>query len=211
MKTEIIENMIQEIPGDIINLNNLPVGYIDLYRWLSTDNIEIDIGFGRGYFLVSRAKSVPSATLIGIEVKKKWLMKAYRRARREGIKNIVFVWLDAKLFIPKLKPDESVTRFFINFPDPWWKKRHQKRKLLTPGFATELYRLLRPGGEILLQTDVDYRAEEYLKLFEGMGLKNIAGEKRYFPENPFGIYSHREKKCNELGEPVFRLYFRKEG
>lgn len=204
--------MVHEIPEDIININNLPLGYINLYEWLNTTNIEIDIGFGRGYFLLSRASSMPNVAIIGIEIKKRWVMRAYRRAQRASLSNLKLVWLDAKLFIPKLKPDGSLQAVFINFPDPWWKKRHQKRKLITPWFAHEIYRLLKVGGTIFLQTDVEERAEEYLKLFLGLGLKNLANNgSNYMKENIFGISSHREKKCNELGESIFRLYFRKEG
>jgi len=111
----------RELSEDVLNLDNLPVGYIDLYEWLKNDSIEIDIGFGRGYFLIGRAKLVPDTTIIGIEIKKKWVRKVIRWAERENIKNIKFVWLDAKLLLPKLKPAQSIKRFFINFPDPWWR------------------------------------------------------------------------------------------
>src|SRR6185312_3275283 len=66
---------------------------------------------------------------------------------------------DARFALPRLGPDASVRRFFISFPDPWWKKRHAKRILVQGDFLGEVARLLEPGGELFVQTDVDERAD----------------------------------------------------
>ena len=90
---------------------------------------------------------------------------------------------------------------FVHFPDPWWKKRHAKRRVVSDLFVDTLGRLIRPGGELLVQTDVAARAEGYEAL--------LAAHPRFAPRrieaNPFGAESNREIRAREDGLPVYRI------
>jgi tRNA (guanine-N7-)-methyltransferase len=105
-----------------------------------------------------------------------------------------------------------VRRIFLNFPDPWWKKRHQKRKVLDPALVEEAARLLERGGELFLQTDVGERAVEYAALLAGDPRFVPAGDEPGSPtlgDNPYDARSPRERRAIADGLPVHRLRFRR--
>ena len=106
-----------------------PEGPIELTElWVERDGpIELEIGFGRGMFLLERARSAPQARLLGIEIKNKWAYLVSQRAA--GLPRVRVFAADAREFLPRLRPEHSVARVFMHFPDPWWKKRHAKRRL----------------------------------------------------------------------------------
>jgi tRNA (guanine-N7-)-methyltransferase len=174
---------------------------------------EIELGPGRGWFLVERAAAEPRAALVGLEIRRKWaaIVDARLAARGLGERARVFAE-DAKFALPRLGPDGSVRRFFISFPDPWWKKRHAKRILVQGDFLGEVARLLEPGGELFVQTDVDERAEgvEQLASFDPrfVPFGDVEGSPR-LAENPYGARSPRERRAITDGLPVNRMRWRR--
>lgn len=184
-----------------------PEGTIDLPSLWPADaqgDIELEIGFGRGMFLFERAQAAPSARLLGIEIKRKWAYLVQQRAIALGLSG-VRVWSgDAREILLRLSPSGSVARVFMHFPDPWWKKRHEKRRLRGPEMLDPLARLLRPGGELYLQTDVEERAEVFLQDLRAHPLLVVA-EPPYLPDNPYGARSNREKRAIQDGLPVYRI------
>jgi tRNA (guanine-N7-)-methyltransferase len=170
---------------------------------------EVELGPGRGWFLVERAEAEPRAALVGLEIRRKWaaIVDARLAARGYGARARVFAE-DARFALPRLGPDASVRRFFVHFPDPWWKKRHAKRLLVQGDFLGQVARLLEPGGELFVQTDVDERAAGYEEL--------VAEDPRFVPsgdqpgsprlaENPYIARSPRERRAIADGLPVNRL------
>ena len=93
----------------------------------------------------------------------------------------------------------------MNFPDPWWKKRHAKRRVLSDELLAELARLLRPGGELFVQTDVEDRAAEYVAALRAQGAFHLAGEGGFVSENPYRARSNREKRALADGLPIYRV------
>ena len=175
--------------------------------------IELEIGPGRGGFMLERAASAPSAGLVGLEVRRKWAAIVDARLHKHGLGARARVFAeDAKAALPRLAPDASVRRVFVHFPDPWWKKRHHKRLVMGDLLLDEIARLLEVGGEIFVQTDVEERADQYEALlgfdarFESAG--DVEGSARMI-ENPYGARSHRERRAIADGLPVHRLRFRK--
>ena len=102
-------------------------------------------------------------------------------------------------------PDGSVARVFVHFPDPWWKKRHAKRRVLGPSFLDTLARLLEPGGALYVQTDVEARALLYRDLIAAHADFALDGGRGWVEANPFGARSNREARADEDGLPVYRL------
>jgi tRNA (guanine-N7-)-methyltransferase len=174
---------------------------------------EIELGPGRGWFLVERAELEPRAALLGLEIRRKWAAIVDGRLASRGLATRARVFAeDARFALPRMGPDGSVRRFFISFPDPWWKKRHAKRLLVQGGFLDEVARLLEPGGELFVQTDVDERAE---------GVEQLASlDDRFIPhgdsegsprlaDNPYGARSPRERRAIADGLPVTRLRWKR--
>lgn len=174
---------------------------------------EIEIGSGRGGFLLERLAFVPELSMVGLEIKRKWATIVDGRLRKHGFgaRGRVFAE-DAREALDRLQPDASVDAFFVHFPDPWWKKRHQKRLVMSPGLLDAMARLLKPGGELYMQTDVEERAEAYEAqvgahpAFEPLG--DTPGSAR-MAENPYGARSPREHRAIADGIPVVRLRFRR--
>ena len=170
---------------------------------------EVELGPGRGWFLVERAEVEPRAALVGLEIRRKWaaIVDARLASRGLGARARVFAE-DARFALPRFQPDGSVRRFFVHFPDPWWKKRHAKRILVQGGFLDEIARLLKPDGELFVQTDVDERASGYEDLASLDPRFIPAGDAPGSPrlaENPYGARSPRERRAITDGLPVNRL------
>ncbi len=175
--------------------------------------IEIEIGPGRGGFMFERAAARPEALLLGFEIRLKWSALVDGRLGKAGLGARARVLNgDAKEALARLDPDASVDVFYLHFPDPWWKKRHAKRLVMSPVLLASIARLLKDGGELFVQTDVEDRAAEYEAqiaehpCFEPFG--DVDGSAR-LAENPYGARSPREHHAIADGLPVHRLRYRR--
>jgi tRNA (guanine-N7-)-methyltransferase len=167
--------------------------------------IELDIGFGRGLSLFERAAAAPESRIIGIEVKAKLAYRAEERLLRRGQRNVTVLWGDARELLKRAEPSGSVLRVALHFPDPWWKKRHDKRRVVRRTLLDELVRLMKPGGELFIQTDVEHRAEQYVAQLRATRGFTLASQSGYVSDNPFGARSNRERRAVEDGLPVWRV------
>jgi tRNA (guanine-N7-)-methyltransferase len=123
----------------------------DLY---GNDNpVEIEIGCGKGKFLIARAMENPEVNFLGIDVVWKWMKYGVERSRKRRLTNIRFIKTDARELARYAVPDESISIFHVYFPDPWPKRRHRKRRLITGEFLSLLHSRLTNGGLIELATD----------------------------------------------------------
>lgn len=114
---------------------------------------EIEIGCGKGKFLTARAEANPQIRFIAIERVGKWLNLGKARAAKRGLQNLLFLMNDACEIVRRDIPPASVQAFHIYFPDPWPKRRHQKRRLVTADLLLLLYHRLVPGGVVHMATD----------------------------------------------------------
>jgi tRNA (guanine-N7-)-methyltransferase len=190
-----------------------PTGPIDLPQlWLDagapTAELELEIGFGRGMFLLERAQCAPNSRVLGIEVKRKWAYLVDQRARRLGLTNVCVFGADARDVLARLRPPAALARVFMHFPDPWWKKRHEKRRLRGPGMFDPSARLLRSGGELFIQTDVEDRAEAFLTDLRAHAAFDVS-ETGYVEGNPYGACSNRERRAIADGVPIYRILARR--
>lgn len=183
-----------------------PDGTIDLDAAIPGEgDLEIDIGFGRGASLFSRAAAAPESRIVGIEIKAKWAYKVEKRRRALGLGNVLAWAADARDLLRRAGPDDSVQRVFVHFPDPWWKKRHAKRRVVAPELLDDLARLLVSGGQLFVQTDVLDRAELYAEVIDAHPLfERQVTPTGWLDGNPFGSVSNRESRAELDGLPVFR-------
>ncbi len=115
--------------------------------------VEIEIGSGKGTFLLARAPGREDLNFLGIEYARSYAVYTADRIRRRGLENVRMLAADAVPFIRECVPDESVWRVHIYFPDPWPKRRHHRRRSIQRPFVEQLTRVLRPGGQLLVVTD----------------------------------------------------------
>jgi tRNA (guanine-N7-)-methyltransferase len=118
----------------------------------------VDVGFGRGELLLSLARAVPEVAVLGIEYSGKRVLKMARRLAKTELDNVRLVHATAESAVAELAP-ASVLGFWVNFPDPWPKKRHHRRRLLQPDFVRALALRLVPGGFLEVATDHEEYAE----------------------------------------------------
>jgi len=144
LHTEITDTLLRENPRDFPAL-------CDIY---GNDNpVEIEIGCGKGKFLIARAMDNPGINFMGIDVVWKWMKYGVERSGKRGLTNIRFIKADAKEIVRYGVPEGGVSIFHVYFPDPWPKRRHRKRRLITGDFLSLLHSRLTGDGLIELATD----------------------------------------------------------
>lgn len=172
--------------------------------------IELELGCGRPSYILEKAQLHPETNFIGMEYKPNWVSRAQKKAEKLGLKNIYMMCANARDTVPWAIPDGSVDQITIQFPDPWFKRRHFKRRLLDQAFSHLLAQKMKNGGQIFLQTDVKNLFDLYLSLLEACPvLENMAGTGTPIGENPMTVRSHRETKCIAKILPVYRLLLKK--
>lgn len=171
--------------------------------------LEVEIGAGAGGFALGYAKAHPQTLLVAFEIRKKLAQSIESKARAAGLRNLIALHADAKAALPRLFSPGSLSRFHIQFPDPWWKKRHHERRLVDVETAILLYNLLEIGGEVKLRTDVEGRGREMCAVIEAVGFENAHGPGKLAPFDPEEIPSSRERGYLERGQPVYRYTFRR--
>lgn len=176
-----------------------------------TQPVELEIGPGRGWFTVERLEIDPRVRVLGVEVRRKWATIVDERLKKRGLgaRGRVFAD-DIRLVLPRFV-DRSLSVAYVHFPDPWWKKRHHKRLVLNQELLVELNRVLVPGGELLVQTDVFERADEYERVVAENGRFEPVEQTARVADHPYGARSPRERKAMEVGLPVVRLRYRNLG
>ncbi len=182
----------------------MPQGYLDHRRVakpLRLPRLTVEIGFGNGEFLASLARRHPERNFLGIELSGISIEKLLKRIRSEGLSNLFCVRLDAYWAFWLLLADESVENIYLNYPDPWFKKRHHKRRLTRPENLYLFARRLRTGGRIFLRTDDRPFLEYSLEMTQRVGAFEIHLEELH-PEKPLTKY---EAKWLAQGKTLYAL------
>jgi tRNA (guanine-N7-)-methyltransferase len=171
--------------------------------------LHLEIGAGHGGFALAFAAQNSTVNLVAIEMRKKFADSTRSRAVTRGLRNLVSLRADARVELPRLFAEESVSAIYLHFPDPWWKRRHEKRRLIEEGYSGLLLRRLVRGGLLDVRTDVRERAEEMAAILEAAGFLNEAGPGQFSDRLEGEIPSTREKRYLASGEPVYRLRLRR--
>ena len=154
--------------------------------------------------MASRSAEEPTRKFLAFEVRTKQCAELLERLTAAAQTNVAVIQTDARPVLRDFIGDGRLSDIHVNFPDPWWKKRHHKRRIFTPGFIDVAREKLETRGTIWLRTDVQAYADHVKALFSGID---------DFETEEFGPdelqWTHRERKCNLYGLPVYRLRFRK--
>jgi tRNA (guanine-N7-)-methyltransferase len=136
---------------------------VDFARVFGRDGpVHIEVGAGKGTFLLNQAKTHSDINFLGVEWARKYYRYAVDRIGRWGLTNVRIIRTEAASFIADFVPDDSVECFHIYFPDPWPKKRHHKRRFMSPANLEQLRRRLKTGGQLRIATD----HAEYFEVIE---------------------------------------------
>ncbi len=176
-----------------------------------TRPLEIEVGSGKGLFLRTAAAANPDVDFLGIEIVHKYARFAAAGLAKAGLSNARVVSGDAMRIFAELVPDASLAAVHVYFPDPWWKKRHHKRRVMNESFVTHIERMLAPGGSLHFWTDV----EEYFQVtLELLAARTRLAGPMAVPETPaehdLAYRTHFERRMRLNDEPVYRAEFRKE-
>ncbi|HXN41652.1 MAG TPA: methyltransferase domain-containing protein [Myxococcaceae bacterium] len=166
--------------------------------------LELELGAGMGRFAIAYAARYSNIRYVAFEWRKKFAREAHRRAAARGIQNVRFIEADARAEVPRLFTPGSLSAIHLQFPDPWWKRSHQKRSLVQTDFSRLLYQLLIPGGLLDFRTDVEDRAHRMIAAFEACGFVNPLGPGALHPRQADEIPSAREQRYLVNGAPVYR-------
>ncbi|MBS1119762.1 MAG: tRNA ((7)-)-methyltransferase [Deltaproteobacteria bacterium] len=172
--------------------------------------VEVEIGCAEAQFLFERAARDPSRLYVGLEIREDLSRLVNRRARELGVP-VHAVFCQAQLHMAEVFPEASIERVYINFPDPWFKRRHQDRRMIDEALAEGIARAARSGADVFVQTDVWDIALDAMRTFEGDArFTNLAGEWTFWREgNPYGVRSWREQNAEETGLPIWRIFYRR--
>lgn len=168
--------------------------------------LHIDIGCARGRFLLKMADVEPDWNYLGIEIRRALVEEANRLASDADLENLHYIFCNAMLWFGKLienVPQDIFQRASIQFPDPWFKKKHAKRRMVNAEMVQTLAERLAPNGQVLVQTDIDFLADEMFELFRN----NSAFTETQTEANPFPVKTERENAVEEKGLPVYRTIF----
>lgn len=172
--------------------------------------VEVEVGCADAQFLFERAALDPSRLYVGIEIREDLVKLVNRRAKAAAVP-VHAVFCQAQLHLTEIFPAGSVERVYINFPDPWFKRRHHERRMVDEALAEQIAGVIRPGAELFVQSDVWDIALDSMATFDGDDrFINQAGEWRFWRAgNPYGVRSWREQNAEETGLPIWRMMYRR--
>jgi tRNA (guanine-N7-)-methyltransferase len=181
---------------------------VDLYEVFEnpTRPLLLDIGCARGRFLLRMAEAQPEWNYLGVEIREPLVDEANRLSEDAGHTNLHYRFCNAMLWLDRLLeniPEGILQSVTIQFPDPWFKKKHAKRRMVNEEMVDTIANHLAPNGTVFVQTDIEFLADEIFELFRT--------DKRFLEtlivENPFPVKTEREKAVEEKDLPVYRTTF----
>jgi tRNA (guanine-N7-)-methyltransferase len=173
--------------------------------------VEVELGCGDAQFLIQRAECAPDRHFVGLDIRDEFMAFGREAIEQRGLENIELQASNLIVDMDRLFERGRVARFYINFPDPWFKARQHNRRWLSDEAVGHLVAALQEGGEIFFQSDVWDLSLEALSVLEASeALYNAAGEWTFTRDNPFEAHSSREVACEESARTIWRLLYVRE-
>lgn len=193
------------------NVDEFPRAW-ELQALFSAPNqpLEFEIGSGKGLFLTSAALDYPERNFLGVEIAGKYARFAASQLAKHNLTNAMVLRGDGVAFLKEHPPDAAFSAVHVYFPDPWWKRRHRKRRVVNEPFLTQAIRTLRDGGELHLWTDVEEYFEASLRLIgKFAALDGPHPVDAAAPEHDMDYRTHFERRTRMLELPVHRALYRR--
>ena len=201
-----------ELSRHLREADDLPAAFDAAGLFGRTAPLEVEVGSGKGLFLAGAARAHPERDYLGIEVAQKYARYAAAKLARQKATNALMIRGDGLALFRQWFPPASLSAVHVYFPDPWWKKRHKKRRVLNEDFLRDVERTLVAGGRLHFWTDVEeyYRATLEL-IAEVTKLAGPLPVAESPAEHDLDYRTHFERRTRKNAEPVFRSEFAKPG
>jgi tRNA (guanine-N7-)-methyltransferase len=172
--------------------------------------LAVEVGSGKGLFLATAARTQPAHHFLGIELARNYARFAAARLARQESRNALLICGDALALFRNWFPSGSLTAVHVYFPDPWWKKRHKKRRVMNDDFLRDVERTLVPGGRLHFWTDVEEYFHSTLELIaQTVSLQGPLPVPVKPAEHDLDYRTHFERRMRQHDLPVFRAEFLK--
>ena len=175
--------------------------------------LEIEIGSGKGLFLANAAESNPGHNFVGIEIVAKYASHAAARLARAKVENALMICGNAEPLLDGRIESSSLEAVHVYFPDPWWKKKHRKRRVLNPKSIRNISRVLKSGGRFHFWTDVLDYFEQTVELIAEISpeLGVPIPEEEIEAEHDLDYRTHFERRSRKNQIPVYRVRYEQRG
>lgn len=168
--------------------------------------LHLDIGAARGRFILKMAEIERTQNFLGVEIREPLVMEANRIAKEANLTNLHYEFCNAMISLDKLLenlPENILQNVTIQFADPWFKKKHAKRRMVNAELVETVVKQIADGGKIFVQTDIEFLAAEMFELFRASeNLREIS-----IDANPFPVKTERESAVEEKNLPIYRTMF----
>jgi tRNA (guanine-N7-)-methyltransferase len=172
--------------------------------------VEIDVGSGRGLFLVNAGLANSETNYVGIEIEFREGRRAARRIKKREMPNVRVVGGDVRLFFERYVEPGSVSAVHVYFPDPWWKRRHRRRRVFTDEFVEQVRVVLKPGGLVHVWTDVgEYFAVMAALLDHHGSFERLATPAEHLPQHDMDYRTSYERYGRKAGATISRGLWRR--
>ena len=197
-----------DLAGCLLRTEDLPQPWDPGQIFSTSQPLAVEIGSGKGLFLQRQGAAQPEINFIGIEIAQKYARFAASRLTRAAITNARVVHGDAREIFSDFLPDATLAAVHIYFPDPWWKKRHHKRRLLNPNFVMQLSRTMMKGSCLHFWTDVEETFTEGIAALKTdarlCGPEEVVAAEA---THDLDYQTHFERRMRLSGKKIFRSQF----
>lgn len=186
-----------------------PLNWEEIYA-KPNQPLHLDIGCAKGLFLLNMAKIEPNWNFLGLEIREPLVGEANKLRSELGLINLHYLFCNVNNSLNSLLsslPPGSLQRVTIQFPDPWFKTRHAKRRVVQPELVADLANYLAVGGFVFLQSDMEFIAVEMRDRFTENPAFEKIGTGEWLDQNPLPVATEREIGTQKKGEPVYRALF----
>jgi tRNA (guanine-N7-)-methyltransferase len=202
------EPIIQEVvdASDTAEVNSKPLNWFELFG--NSNPVEIEVGMGKGLFLLTSATGRPEVNFFGIEMARKYQLYATTRFALRKLVNVKTVCADARWVLRQFVPEGSVAAVHVYFPDPWWKARHKKRRVFTGAFAGAVASAIVIGGRLHIASDVEEYFQTMTEIVRDTGsFRELRSEVNTASLGEAGYQTNFERKARQKGTPIWRAEF----
>ncbi len=184
---------------------------LDWHELFGNDHpIELDVGCGKGLYVANAAQARPDHNFLGIEIAYKFARRTADRVAKLGLVNTRALCMPVLEVLERFVATDSVHAIHLYFPDPWWKKRHKKRRVFNDAFVDQVFRVLEPGGHFWVATDV---REYYDMIIHSMESRTttftaMPPPRPVDPAHDLDYLTNFERKFRQEGRPIYRAHYR---